>query len=64
MDYHPGAVTFSKIGQGNARFAIPAGTYTLDELPEHGSVIAGFHQKEHANEYFIPDSVKELLNIS
>ena len=62
--YRPSAITFSKIGKGNARFIIPAGTYTLDELPEHGSIIAGFHLKEHVNEYFIPDSVKELLNRS
>lgn len=64
VDYHPDAITFSKIGQGNAQYTIPAGTYTLDELPEHGSVIAGFHQGKHANEYFISDSVKELLNRS
>ena len=64
LDYHPGAVTFSKIGQGNARYIVPPGTYTLDELPEHGSIIARFHQDEHANEYFIPDSIKELLNRS
>ena len=64
LDYHPTAITFSKLGEGNARFVIPPGTYTLDELPEHGPIIAGFHSKEHANEYFIPDSVKELLNRS
>jgi hypothetical protein len=64
LNYHPDAVTFSKIGQGNARFVIPVGTYTLDELPEHGKIIASFHQVEHANEYFIPDSVKGLLNRS
>ena len=64
LDYHPSAITFSKIGQGNARYTIPPGTYTLDELPEHGKIIASFHQTEHANEYFITDSVKELLNRS
>jgi LmbE family N-acetylglucosaminyl deacetylase len=64
LDYHPGAVIFSKIGKGNARYTVPLGTYALDELPEHGSIIASFHSKEHANEYFIPDSVKELLNKS
>jgi hypothetical protein len=63
-DYHPNIVTFAGIGKGNVKFTIPTGTYTLDELPEHGKIIAGFHQAEHANEYFIPDSVKELLNRS
>jgi LmbE family N-acetylglucosaminyl deacetylase len=61
---HPMAVTFSKIGTGNARYTVPTGIYTLDELPEHGKIIAGFHPTDHANEYFIPDSVKELLNRS
>ena len=64
LDWHPSAVTFAGIGKGNAKYTVPAGTYTLDELPEHGSVIAGFHKDQHANEYFIPDTVKELLNKS
>ena len=63
-DYHPNMVTFAGSDKGNVKFTIPAGTYTLDELPEHGSIIASFHQDEHANEYFIPDSIKELLNRS
>ena len=63
-DYHPNMITFAGVGKGNAKFVIPAGVYTLDELPEHGPVIAGFHKEQHANEYFIPDTVKELLNRS
>ena len=63
-DYHPNMVTFAGSDKGNVKFTIPAGTYTLDELPEHGSIVASFHQDEHANEYFIPDSIKELLNRS
>ena len=63
-DYHPNMITFSSIGQGNVKFTIPAGTYTLDELPEHGSIVASFHKEQHCNEYFIPDPVKELLNRS
>ena len=63
-DYHPNMVTFAGSDKGNVKFTIPTGTYTLDELPEHGSIIARFHQDEHANEYFIPDSIKELLNRS
>lgn len=61
---HPNRIMFAGIGKGNARFTIPAGIYSFDELPQHGPVIAGFHRTEHANEYFIPDTVKELLNRS
>lgn len=61
---HPCRITFAGIGKGNAKFTIPTGVYSLDELPNHGPIIAGFHSTEHANEYFIPDTVKELLNRS
>lgn len=61
---HPNRIMFAGIGKGNAKFTIPSGVYTLDELPQHGPIIAGFHSTEHANEYFIPDTVKELLNRS
>jgi hypothetical protein len=63
-DYHPNMVTFAGPGKGNIKFNIPTGTYTLDELPQHSSVIASFHKNKHSNEYFIPNSVKELLNRS
>jgi LmbE family N-acetylglucosaminyl deacetylase len=63
-DYHPNMVTFAGIGKGNVKFTIPTGTYTSDELPEHGSIVASFHKEQHCNEYFIPDSIKELLNKS
>ena len=61
VNQHTHIITFAGINKGTDRFIIPNGTYSLDELPEHGKIIAGFHQQEHANEYFIPDSVKELL---
>jgi len=63
-DWHPNIVTFAGQGQGNIKYTLPAGTYTLDELPTHQAVITSFHQQQHANEYFIPDPVKELLNKS
>lgn len=63
-DYHPNIITFAGVGRGNIKYSVPVGTYTLDELPNHGSVITGFHKEQHANEYFIPDSVKVLLNRS
>jgi LmbE family N-acetylglucosaminyl deacetylase len=63
-DWHPNMVTFAGIGKGTVRYTIPNGTYDIAELPNHGSVIASFHSKEHANEYFFTDAVKKLLNIS
>lgn len=63
-DYHPNIITFAGIGKGTDKCTVPKGVYSLDELPNHGSVIAGFHKEQHANEYFIPNTVKELLNRS
>ena len=61
-DYHPNMITFAGIGKGTERYTIPNGTYDIAELPNHGSVIASFHNNKHANEYFFTDKVKELLN--
>ena len=60
-DYHPNMMIFAGIGKGTHQFTIPAGVYNFDELPEHGKIIAGFHQNGHINEYTIPDSVKVIL---
>ena len=46
------AVT-ARPGEGT-EYSIPAGTYTLDELPEHGEIIAGFHGTKHTNSYKEP----------
>lgn len=50
VKHHPGLVTFAKPGQGTT-YIIPAGTYSLDELPMHRDIIAGFHPIEHKNSY-------------
>lgn len=63
-DYHPNIVTFAGINKGNVKYTIPNETYDVSELPNHRSVIASFHSTEHANEYFISDTIKELLNKS
>jgi LmbE family N-acetylglucosaminyl deacetylase len=48
---HPRLVTFAKLNQGTVTFTVPPGTYTIDELPLHGSVVQGFHSLEHRNSY-------------
>jgi len=48
---HPRLVTFSPHNQGTVTLSVPLGTYTIDELPQHGSVVQGFHSLEHRNSY-------------
>lgn len=50
---HPRLVTFARPGEG-VTYTVPAGTYSLDEFPEHREVIAGFHSKKHQNSYKEP----------
>jgi LmbE family N-acetylglucosaminyl deacetylase len=47
---HSALVTFARPGEGT-EYSIPQGTYSLDELPQHGKIIAGFHNTEHRNSY-------------
>lgn len=63
-DCHPNIITFAGHGQGTDRFTLPPNTYHPEELPQHYSVITGFHRNEHVNEYVIPQHIKELLNNS
>lgn len=50
VKHHPNLITFAKPGQGTT-YTIPPGTYSLDELPMHGEIIASFHSTEHRNSY-------------
>ena len=50
---HPRLVTFAKPGEGTT-YTIPLGTYSLDELPQHGEIVASFHGTEHKNSYKEP----------
>jgi LmbE family N-acetylglucosaminyl deacetylase len=50
VKHHPRLVTFAKPGEGTT-YTIPAGTYSLDEFPQHREVIASFHSAEHQNSY-------------
>jgi hypothetical protein len=56
-------VTFAGIGKGSNKYTVPHGVYSFDELPEHGNVVAGFHQNGHVNEYTIPDKIKVMLGL-
>jgi hypothetical protein len=50
VKHHPRLVTFAKPGQGTT-YTVPPGTYTLDELPMHGEIVASFHSQDHKNSY-------------
>jgi LmbE family N-acetylglucosaminyl deacetylase len=51
VQWHPRLVTFAKPGQGTVDHTVPSGTYSLDELPQHGSIIKSFHPHMHVNSY-------------
>lgn len=48
---HPRRVTFAGPGQGTVKYTVEPGAYSLDELPLHRDIIAGFHSTTHNNEY-------------
>lgn len=58
---HPALVTFADRNTGTDTYFIPPGTYHIDELPEHGPIIQGFHNVDHVNNYTVPDHVKLML---
>lgn len=51
VQWHPRLVTFARPGQGTVTHTVPPGTYSWDELPQHGSVVQGFHPQQHQNSY-------------
>jgi hypothetical protein len=54
-------VTFAGIGQGDVKYTIDPGTYSLDEFPLHQDIVASFHQHVHTNEYTVSEQVKNIL---
>lgn len=50
VKHHANLVTFAKPGEGTT-YTVPAGTYTLDEFPQHREIIASFHSTQHKNSY-------------
>lgn len=47
---HHNIVTFARPGEGTT-YTVPADTYSLDELPLHRKMVAGFHRSQHQNSY-------------
>ena len=58
---HNQVVCFAGLGQGNVKYAVDPGLYSLDELPLHRDVIAGFHMHTHTNEYTVNERTKKIL---
>jgi LmbE family N-acetylglucosaminyl deacetylase len=58
---HTRVVTFAGIGQGNVKYTLEPGVYSLDEFPLHRDIVSSFHQHAHANEYAVPEQVKNIL---
>lgn len=50
VKWHPQLVVFAPPGQGQ-EYHLPANAYSLDELPLHRDIIAGFHAQGHKNCY-------------
>lgn len=50
VKHHSHLVTFAKHEEGTV-YTVPLGTYSSDELPMHGEIIASFHKTEHKNSY-------------
>ena len=49
---HGNLVTFANLNSGTVSYSIPPGTYTLDELPQHGDIIKSFFPNgTHRNNY-------------
>lgn len=48
---HPYRVIFAGPGSGTVKYSVEPGCYSLEELPLHRDVIAGFHSNTHTNEY-------------
>jgi LmbE family N-acetylglucosaminyl deacetylase len=51
---HYNVVTFAPHNQGTVVLSVPPDTYSLDELPLHGSIIQSFHIEQHRNSYKEP----------
>jgi len=50
VQWHPRLVTFAPRDSGT-EYILPTDAYSLDELPLHGNIIAGFHSQGHRNNY-------------
>ena len=49
---HPGLVKFAELSKGTVTLTVPAGTYDIAELPQHGDIIKTFFPDgKHQNNY-------------
>lgn len=60
-DNHTYIVTFAGINQGNVKYTIEPGVYSLNEFPLHRDIVSSFHHHTHANEYAVSERVKKIL---
>lgn len=60
---HPHIVTFAPPNQGTDSYTIPAGVYSVDELPQHGEIVGSFHRQGHVNSYNVSSATKILLDL-
>jgi len=58
---HNQVVCFAGLGQGNVKYALDSGLYSLDELPLHRAVISTFHMHTHTNEYTVTERTRKIL---
>jgi LmbE family N-acetylglucosaminyl deacetylase len=56
--HHPAVITFSPFGKGNLHIALPAGLYTLDEIPQHATLGDFISPVNRHNEYHVPAVLK------
>lgn len=54
-NHHPYRITFAGPGQGQVKYSIDPGVYSLDELPMHKEIVQEFHRHGHTNEYNLPN---------
>ena len=59
--HHDCVITFAPPGKGTHHYELLHGTYSSDELPLHGYVVADFHQSRHANSYLVSPRAQTLL---
>jgi hypothetical protein len=58
---HDFVICFADKGQGNVKYCVVPGSYSLEEIPQHKDVVQGIHKDTHENEYMISERVAKIL---
>jgi hypothetical protein len=58
---HNQVVCFAGPGQGNVKYTIDPGVYSLDELPLHRGIVSTFHMHTHTSEYTVTERTRKIL---